>query len=90
MKFEKLPQNTQKLKIIRCSLSDKKLKSSDIRQETSPSIWLSMLPLKDEGYCLNKQEFSDLVKLRYGWSQSRLPTQCICGAQNDIQHGFSC
>ena len=25
------------------------------------SIWLSTLPLKDEGYCLNKQEFWDLV-----------------------------
>ena len=51
---------------------------------------MSTLPLKDEGYCLNKQEFWDLVKLRYGWPLSRLPTQCICRAQYDMQHSLSC
>ena len=61
-----------------------------MHQEKGASIWLSTLPLKDEGYCLNKQEFSDLVKLRYGWPSSRLPTQCICGAQCDVQHSLSC
>ena len=44
----------------------------------------------DVTYCLNKQEFWDLVKLRYGWLLSRLPTQCICGAQDDAQHALSC
>ena len=71
-------------------MSDKKLKLNDMHQEKGASIWLSTLPLKDEGYCLNKQEFSDLVKLRYGWPSSRLPTQCICGAQCDVQNSLSC
>ena len=57
IKLEKLRQNTQKLNVIRCSLSDEKLKMNDIHQERGASIWLSNLPLKDEGYCLNKQEF---------------------------------
>ena len=61
-----------------------------MHQEKGASIRLSTLPLKDEGYCLNKQEFWDLVKLRYGWPLSRLPTQCICGAQYDMQHTLSC
>ena len=30
------------------------------------------------------------MKLRYGWLLSRLPTQCICGAQDDVQHALSC
>ena len=47
-------------------LSDEKLKLNDIHQEKGTSIWLSTLRLKDEGYCLNKQEFRDFVKLRYG------------------------
>ena len=71
-------------------MSDEKLKLNDIHQEKGASIWLSTLPLRDEGYCLNKQEFWDLVKLRYGWPLSRLPTQCICGAQYDVQHTLSC
>ena len=29
------------------------------------------------------------MKLRYGWPLSRLPTQCICGAQYDVQHALS-
>ena len=74
IKFEKLRQNAQKNNVIRCSFSDEKLKLSDIQQEKGASIWLSMLPLKDEGYCLNKQEIWNLVKLRYGWPFSWLPT----------------
>ena len=61
-----------------------------MHQEKSPSIWLSTLPLTDEEYCLNKHEFWDLVKLRYGWSLSRLSTQSICGTQNDVQHDLPC
>ena len=69
---------------------DEKIKSNDIHEKKGASIWLSTLPLKDEGYCLNKQEFWDLVKLRYGWPLLRLPIQCICGAQYDVQHALSC
>ena len=90
IKLEKLRQNTKKLNVIGCSLSDEKLKLNDTHQGNGASIWLSMLPLRDEGYCLNKQEFWDLVKLRYGWPLSRLPTQCICGTQYDVQHALSC
>ena len=90
IKLEKLRQNTQKLNVTRGSLSDEKLKLNDTHQEKGASIWMSTLPLKDEGYCLNKQEFWDLVKLRYGWPLSRLPTQCICRAQYDMQHSLSC
>ena len=90
IKLEKLQENIQKLNVIRCSLSDEKLKLNNIQQENGASIWLWMLPLKDERYFLNRQEFWDLVKLRYDWSLSRLPTQCICGAQNDEQHALSC
>ena len=67
IELEKLQQNTQKLNVIQCFLSDEKLKLNDIHQEKDASVWLSTLSLKDEGYCLNKQEFWDLKKLKYGW-----------------------
>ena len=52
-------------------------------------MWLSTFPLKDEEYCLNKQEVWNLVKLRYGWPLSRLPTPCICGTKKDMQYVLS-
>ena len=54
IKLEKFRQNTQKSNVTRYSLSDEKLKLNDIHIEKGALIWLSMLPLKDEGYCLNK------------------------------------
>ena len=51
---------------------------------------MSTLPLNDEGYCLNKRDFWDLLELRDVWSLSQLPTQCICGSQNDVQYVLSC
>lgn len=89
IKHEKLQQNTQKSNVIRCCLADGKLKLMDIHQEKGASKWLSTSPLKDEGYYFNKQEFWYLVKLRHSCSLSLLSTQCICGAQNDVQHAFS-
>ena len=47
IKLEKLRQNTHKLKAIRCSLSDEKLKFNDILQEKGASIWISTLPRED-------------------------------------------
>ena len=58
--------------------------------EKGASMWLSTLPLKEEGHCLLKQEFWDLVKIRYGWSLSRLPNMCSCRAKYDLQYSLSC
>ena len=35
--------------------------------EKGASSWLTCLPLKSEDYNLNKLEFKDSIKLRYGW-----------------------
>ena len=39
---------------------------------------------------LNKQEFWDLVNIRYGWPLSRTPRTCTCGNNFNIKHGFTC
>ena len=36
-------------------------------QEKGASSWLSSLPIKSLGYALNRQEFIDSIRLRYGW-----------------------
>ena len=46
---------------------------------------------KKDNNCLSKQEFWDIVKIRYGWSLlSRLPNTCNCGTKYDLQHSLSC
>ena len=53
-------------------------------------MWLSTLPLKDEGYCLNKQFFWDLIRLCYDWQLKRTLENCKCGARVNLQHVLSC
>ena len=51
---------------------------------------MTTLPILDEGYDLTKQLFWDLIRIRYGWILTRLPTNCECGTKFDIQHALSC
>ena len=44
---------------------------------------LRNLPIKEHGYELTKQEFWDVIKIRYNWPLDRVPSQCICGASFD-------
>ena len=37
-----------------------------LNREKGAGSWLTVLPLQDKGYCLNKQEFRDAICLRYG------------------------
>ena len=39
---------------------------------------------------LNKQEFWDLVNIRYGWPLSRTPRRCTCGNNFNIEHALTC
>ena len=54
------------------------------------SSWLSALPLKALGYCLNKAEFRDSICLRYNWKIKDIHNFCACGAKNDIDHVMTC
>ena len=55
--------------------SEKKLK--EINQGPGSSIWLSSLLLTEEGYVLNKQGFTDMIKVRYGYHLHRLSETCV-------------
>ena len=48
------------------------------------------MPIKEHGFYLNKQEFWDSVKTRYGIPLSRLPAKCACGANFSVEHAFTC
>ena len=65
-------------------------KSLELACEKGASSWLSALPLESLGYVLNKREFRDSIRLRYGWSIPNIPTYCACKQKNNIDHALSC
>ena len=49
------------------------------------SSWLTVLPIRDMTFDLNKSEFRDAVKLRYDWDVTNMPSVCVCGDHfNDL------
>ena len=54
------------------------------------SSWLSALPLKSHGFCLNKSEFVDGIALRYNWPIQNVHSHCACGKKNDGDHVQVC
>ena len=89
IKEEKLQRNTERLQSLIIELPTNKIRLNKINQEKGASTWLSTLPLKEEGCSLLKEEFWDLVKIRYGWLLSRLSNICSCGAKCDLQNSLS-
>ena len=48
-----------------------------VNSETGSSAWLTVLPLQDQGFYLNKQEFWDALHLRYGWKLINTPIATV-------------
>jgi hypothetical protein len=67
-----------------------KLRLLEASCERGASNWLTVLPIESDGFALNKQEFTDALRLRYGWSLDRLPMNCPCGANFTVQHAMAC
>ena len=83
-------RSKNKLNACRQHMSEKHLKINNINQQKGVSNWLSVLPLSEHGFVLNKQEFWDAIRLRYGWSIANLPSVCACGAKPDVDHCMNC
>ena len=49
-------------------LSPEQLRTVTLARDKGASGWLNVLPLEDEGYVLNKEEFRDALALRYNKS----------------------
>ena len=62
----------------------------DQAREKGASTWLTALPLKSLNYVLNKQDFQDSIRLRYGWVIEGTPKICACGTKNSPYHALDC
>ena len=72
------------------SLSIPKQRMMDLLCEKGSSSWLSVLPLQDHGFNLNKGEFRDALNLRYGWQLKNVPHHCKCGKVFSTDHAMIC
>ena len=54
------------------------------------SSWLSVLPLAEFGFALNKGELRDALSLRYGRPLRGLTAMCPCGQKYDVTHALNC
>ena len=55
------------------------------------SGWLTVLPLRQEGYDLTSTQFRDQLAIRYGHEPSHMPSLCDgCGASFTLQHALDC
>ena len=66
-----------------------KLRSIEVSRENGVSIWLRVIPIKGNGFFLEKQTW-DAKRMRYNVSLERLPTLCVCGGSFNLQHALSC
>ena len=90
IKSQKTAQYSNLLSDLRDQMSTDQTRLNDLAREKHASLWLTTLPIKDEGYSLTKQQFWDLLRMRYGWQLKRLPANCECGVTFSTEHALSC
>ena len=66
LRRQKQQETESAVQEIRESRSPPKQRMMDLLGEKGSSSWLSVLPLKDQGFNLNKRAFRDALNLRYG------------------------
>lgn len=82
--------NENKANGIKEVASQKTQRTLELAAEKGSSAWLTVLPLKELGFNLNKRQFKDGVKLRYDWPIDDIPSSCVCGELFDVDHAMIC
>ena len=72
------------------SLPTKVKRAVELATGKGSSNWLTVIPLKELDYNLNKKEFRDAIKLRYDWEITDTPLICACGDQFSVHHAIVC
>ena len=75
---------------VKSSISGKTLRAVDLTTQKGASSWLTVLPIRDMNFDLNKSEFRDAVKLRYDWEVPDMPPVCVCGYHFNVDHAMIC
>ena len=80
----------EELEEVKVMLPDKTQRAVDLACEKGAFNWLTVIPLKDMDFDLNKREFRDAVRLRYDWPIPDNPSECVCGNLFTVDHAMIC
>ena len=79
-----------RLENLKRKLSPQTRRCVELAGEKGASHWLVALPLKKQGFALNRSEFMDSINLRYHRELRGLPTVCACSQKFNITHALNC
>ena len=71
-------------------LSHTQFRTVSLTCNKGASGWLNVLPLEDEGFTLNKEEFRDALALKYNKFIPGLPSRCPSGNPFNPSHAMDC
>ena len=80
----------EKKKLIDSQLPEVCRTAVEQARDKGASSWLTAIPLEQQGFQLNKEEFRDSLRLRYGLPLQNLPRFCPCGQSFTVEHALSC
>ena len=78
----------ERLEEVKSVLPDNTRRAAVLATEKGASSWLTVIPLKDMNFTLNKREFRDAVHLHYHWHIADMPSTCICGDAFMVDHAM--
>ena len=67
-----------------------KLRSIEASRKNGGSIWLTVIPIKRNGFFLEKKAFWHAIWIRCNIPLERLPALCASGDSFNLQHVLSC
>ena len=62
----------------------------ELAQEKGSSVWLTVVPLQEQGFNLTKREFRDAVKLSYDWPFDDIPSVCAYEENFTVDNAMIC
>ena len=80
----------EKLEEVKAMLPDKTQRAVDLACEKGASNWLTVIPLKDMDFDLNKRKFRVPVRLTNDWPIPHNPSVCVCGSMFIVDHAMIC
>ena len=75
---------------VRESLPGKTERAVELALEKGASNWLTVIPIKEMNFNLNKREFRDAIKLRYDWEITDISAIYTCGDLFTVDQAMVC
>ena len=88
-------QNKEKLLIQKVNKIESELEPDmkrtvlQAKKKDVPS-WLTVIPLHEHRFALNKAEFRDALSIRCNKQLKGMPSTCPCGQKFDLNHAMNC